>query len=92
MSVIEEKISLIIIPLPYHQKCLTKQGKMVSQKYNNQKLFESFCLLTHPLKTHLKRTQLVHIFMHENFWTKSGNEIRYRNWNLYNFYLFENRR
>ena len=27
--------------------------------------------------------------MHENFWTKSGNEIRYRNWNLYNFYLFE---
>ena len=64
--------------------------KMVSEKHNNQKLFESFCLLTHPLKTHLKRTQLVHIFMHENFWTKSGNEIRYRNWNLHNFKLFGN--
>ena len=52
--------------------------KMVNQKYNNKKLFESFCLLTHPLKTHLKRTQLVHIFMHENFCKKNGNEIRCR--------------
>ena len=64
--------------------------EMVNQKYNNKKLFESFCLLTHPLKTHLKRTELVHIFMHEIFWTKSGNEIRYRNGNLHNFNFFGN--
>lgn len=60
------------------KKKFNEMKQLSLESKHNKKLFESFCLLTHPLKTHLNRTQLVHIFMHEIFWTKSGNEIRYK--------------
>ena len=66
------------IPLPYLEKPQRNEAIAIDAQQGNKRLFESFCLLTHPLKTHLKRTQLVHIFMHENFCKKNGNEIRCR--------------
>ena len=60
----------------YHLKNVTKNSPFSIKR---RKVFESFCLLTHPLKLHFEKELNSCIYScTQKFWTKNGFEVRMR--------------